>query len=111
MEISEGMYVRKKNGRIAKIIKIINRANCEEYLLDIKNSNFDVRCENKHILKASYKIIDLIEEGDYVNGRLYHDNLIWTENYGWIGFDELEEEDIKSIVTKEQMESITYEVK
>ena len=63
----------------------------------------------KHIVKSSPNIIDLIEVGYYVNGLKVvkiENNILTmqglTHNIG--------EEDIKSIVTKEQFESIEYKV-
>ena len=64
-----------------------------------------------HILKASYNIIDILEEGDYVNGlpvRFVEENRVdigQAEDYLW-----LKNEHIKSIVTKEQFEQMLYKV-
>lgn len=65
-----------------------------------------------HIVKASHNIIDLIEVGDYVNG----DKVIYIND----GYIEVGEESdnigftsdkfIKSIVTKEQFESMSYKI-
>lgn len=81
-----------------------------------------------HILKASHNVIDLIEVGDYVNG--YYVSKIWkigeithyvdekpiqrkdrqitiqAPSYG--GIIHLHNEQIKSIVTKEQFSSMEY---
>jgi len=74
----------------------------------------------KTIVKHSPNIIDLIQEGDYVNGRLvlqvdYKNKNVcllipFTDtqantNIMWYGF-----EDIKSIVTKEQFAQMEYKV-
>ena len=72
------------------------------------------------VLKASHNIIDLIEEGDYVNGYeviekpyCYHDvcfvSVNSRESWGW-GIGEMPMNEIKSIVTKEQFDSMKYEV-
>ena len=63
------------------------------------------------ILKASYNLIDLIEEGDYVNGCLvikdikgelrFIDNEYRVMRY-------VKNNEIKSIVTKEQFETMKY---
>ena len=69
------------------------------------------------IIKTSPNIIDLIEVGDYVNGLLvveyYEENKCFIcECCGmecgesWI----YENDDIKSIVTKEQFESMEYKI-
>ena len=86
--LSVGMYVRKKNGRIGRIKEIDERDNVQLwYLLDIKNSNFDVKCEGKHIKKASYNIKELLQVGDFVDyeyptglGMWYCKNVEITEH-------------------------------
>ena len=62
--------------------------------------------------KHSDNIIDLIEVGDYVNG-----NEIYKISFDSLGliletttYFKLREKDIKSIVTKEQFESMSYKV-
>lgn len=66
-----------------------------------------------HIIKSSPNIIDLIEEGDYVNGWRV---MLKNDDYFFVG-DENEGtwhlllEDIKSIVTREMFENIEYKVK
>lgn len=100
-EIEVGEYIRTKLGDIKKIT--------EGFEFIIKRHN---ESDNK-IVKHSFNIIDLIEEGDYVNGSivveiLHGDPSVIVENYGE---EELFENDIKSIVTKEQFENIKYEVK
>ena len=114
MKLEVGMYVKKKNGRIGRIKEIDERDNVQLwYLLDIKNSNFDVKCEGKHIKKASCCIINLIQVGDYVNGlRIIRTN----DDYVFAISDEGDtimfgnDKQIKSIVTKEQFESMSYKV-
>lgn len=126
MKLEVGMYVRKKNGRIGKIIEVHEIYNNHfEYLLDIKNSNFDVRCEEKHIYKTSHNIIDLIGVGDIlkINNEKYE--VIYDESYEKLGIliPSRKELSIRhsaleyvfkkynvSIVTKEQFESMSYKV-
>ena len=66
------------------------------------------------IINHSYNIIDLIEVGDYVNGLKVIDileNDIYISDYyaeSYIGVVKVK--DIKSIVTKEQFESMEYKV-
>ena len=72
------------------------------------------------IIKSSPDILDLIEVGDYVNGyyvediRHRYDGEMITILKVATGSNYFQapmyEEDIKSIVTKEQFESIKYEV-
>lgn len=66
------------------------------------------------IVKASHNIIDLIEVGDYVNGYYVEDvlktfvNVAVGSNY--FQSPTIYEKDIKSIVTKEQFESMSYRI-
>lgn len=103
-----GDYVRAKISslnlqRIGKIKKIIS----EDFI------HTDIGTYDKeNIIKSSPNIIDLIEVGDYVNGRIV-DDYIYLDKLGLIGLSELEKEDekfIKSIVTREQFESMEYKV-
>lgn len=124
MKLEEGMYVRTKYG-IAKYIHKLVTKETIYYVIDKKivyenvEDWEDVLLSNE-ILKASHNIIDLIEVGDYVNGhKVYDDFRLDTDDYG-ISFIEIgvesdkflnhyiREEDIKSIVTKEQFSSMEY---
>lgn len=113
MEIKVNDYVRTKDyqnirSRIGKIIK----QDGKYYYLDI-DKNTQMVWEEDTILKSSPRIIDLIEVGDYVNGSKVigrtSENAIMTgcENMNYF---EYSKEDIKSIVTKEQFENISYKV-
>ena len=84
------------------------------------------------MIKASYKIIDILEVGDYVNGCYVSNkrasvnehlggypkgigiikcNAYFNQgNYNDCKFEWIEEKDIKSIITKEQMEQMAYKV-
>lgn len=114
MELKVGMYIRTKDGNISKI-------------KDINNFIYtDKQRYGKHYIeKASENIIDLIKVGDYVNGYKIEevnnnlnehegicnclDTYLWRVNDLEI-FEEIVifENDIKSVVTKEQFESIKY---
>jgi hypothetical protein len=114
MKLEVGMYVRTKKGAIAKIERILY----DEVHFNIKPIFSDGECLGYNwfyisdVIKASHSIIDLIEAGDYVNGCKVHriancitiilDN---EENISWV-----RPSDIKSIVTKEQFESMSYKV-
>lgn len=121
-KLEPNMYVRTKGGNIFKIIG----GNVDNWEIDIDYSKLEQTEENwlelyryndnysffndKDIIKASFKIIDLIEEGDYVNG-----NEIYKINWDSLGlilettdYFKLREKDIKSILTKEQFSSIEY---
>lgn len=100
MELEIGMYVRTLRGKIWIII-----------------SKQAISGHKKDILKASYNIIDLIEVGDYVNGikvtsvnKTVEGNVLigLGDMFGFSKFDN--DYQIKSIVTKEQYESVEYKV-
>ena len=102
MELKEGMYVRTKEGNIEKICAIenVHIYTDEDYLSWYPNYNA--------ISKASHNIIDLIEVGDYVNGYevTSKDQFLGFGNHDWY----IADYEIKSIVTKEQFESMEYKV-
>lgn len=119
MEIKEGMYVRIKANNVTYIRQII------EVCKDIRYATYKVDkpfCNQtglspKKIIKASFNIIDLIEVGDYVNGEKvdfkneFEDDY-YIKGYGGNGFeiDFEHQEDIETIVTKEQFEGMQYKV-
>lgn len=119
MKLEIGMYVRTKYG-IAKYIKDLVTRETIYRLIDKK-----IVCDNvedwedclldNEISKASHNIIDLIEVGDYVNGKLVVDKWEEPDWYGY--FIKLEGEKtiptirkIESVVTKEQFESMSYKI-
>lgn len=133
MKLKKGMYVRTKYGIIDKVTidynGHCNNPNCNCKHVSCKKNYYD----DEDIVKASYNIIDLIEEGDYVNGyKIDYINLncetpflrsnqpyrVDNTLYSTLiekGKDynqplHFYEEDIKSIVTKEQFDSMKYEV-
>ena len=115
MKLEEGMYVRyiptigEYTQKISKITKTKNCLLDMCYTLDDKEEVFSSHFED--ILGASHNIIDLIEVGDYVNGWKV---LYWTDGTKVVddGYaTNLDKISVKSIVTKEQMESMKYEVK
>lgn len=119
MELKEGMYARYRHLSNTKISKIFRIDESDEDVF-VALDNDDGTLES-FIIKASYNLIDLIEVGDYVNGLRInsitevddnHDvRLVW--NLTTYGDDDIafSNEEIKSIVTKEQFESVKYEVK
>ena len=120
MKLEVGQFARLKSGYICKIINIndFREPNMKygveaNYLKDIMFIGDD------DVVKASYNIIDILERGDYVSAitgecaviaGVYND--INSKKYlrlcNCIG--EYYEDDIKSIVTHEQMEQIAYKV-
>ena len=92
--------------KIRKIIEIIPPDNLieENYY---KFNNYEGTIE-KDIIKSSPNIIDLIEVGDYVNGYevTSKDQFLGFGNHDWY----MTNDEIKSIVTKEQFESMEYRI-
>lgn len=128
--IEVGEYVRFKNGLISKVTEC---RYAEDYKKQFEPDNRLMPyqkdkywLDNKggcvtdiNIIKHSKNIIDLIEEGDYVNGeRVFatenriNDNgekVILVENYNeWTDDGVVSNKDIKSIVTKEQFAQMEY---
>lgn len=110
MEIGE--YIRTRLG----ISKIIGDLGPNLYEVD-KNGHpmqnkFSYYIENGEILKHSENILDLINVGDFVNGyRVYH----ITGHYVAVESAEkydlcFEEQDIRTIVTREQFKSMQYKL-
>ena len=122
MKLEEGMYVRTKNNGICKLYREFHEDSVDVgigvfpeidgFFIDEEEIDY---IEKKDVLKASYNIIDLIEVGDYVNGlpvtRICIDDETNEKYLNMFGsISEYESEDIKSIVTKEQFDSMKYEV-
>ena len=113
-EIKVGEYCRTKNGLIAKLIEPqvyeINDKECIEFLEDI--------------VKHSPNLIDLIEVGDYVNGKEVEQVLEVREFKGFRGSKKfafthikfslpggmIEDKEIRTILTKEQYMANCYKV-
>ena len=112
MEFEVGMYVRTKWG-ILKIDKLLYGV-MEDAKKHLHFGDFK---------KASHNIIDLIEVGDYVNGKevafiddftkeiaICETDLTTRDFEGRYAFKRIKKEDIKSIVTKESFSSMEYKV-
>ena len=130
MKLEVGMHAYSKTCRhygIGKIVYITeNGQGFRGDLIDIQYKYSKHAIENQDVF-ASHNIIDLIEEGDYVNGErvialekdidirnIYPTNIgakIFTD-YELQGdwYFGIQEKDIKDIVTKEQFDSMKYEV-
>lgn len=119
IEVNE--YVRTKDGIIDKAIieynGKCNNSNCSEKHISCKYNYYN----EKDIVKHSKQLIDLIEVGDYVNGYkvIYViNNKEFCPSGKCVDIDSskdssectLWEEDIKTILTKEQMEANCYKV-
>ena len=113
-EIKVGEYVRTDYG-ISKVVPKINAwITNEQVTLDLYNGIRNISIFKNIVKKHSSNIIDLIEEGDYVNGEkvLYIDKCLYggekviiTELNHSI-FDNM----IDDIVTKEMFNQVKYEV-
>ena len=116
-----GDYVRTNYG-ISKILKLedINTPD-NIYITKIIKIGSGRFITDSEIIKSSPNIIDLIEVGDYVNGKKVLDVAIdyifdYSEEIRIVYFDIDKKDyiyskvDIKSIVTKEQFESMEYKV-
>ena len=115
MELECGMYVRTKDGKIAKFIKYDEKDKNELVTDYYKYSTIWI----KDIVKASFDIIDILEVEDYVNGYLV--TFVYKPDGDKVFRIELERDtlkghiisnssQIKSIVTHEQMEQMSYKV-
>ena len=117
-----GDYVRTNKGEIGKVISI---ANDNDFGLGKEYSGFVAFNTEPYVygdvIKSSPNIIDLIEVGDYVNGYqviekpyIYHDvqfvSVDTQDSWNW-GKGEMPIDGIKSIITKEQFESMEYRIK
>ena len=135
MEIQVGEYVRTKDGIIAKLVKINE---LEQYKFDnivdtVEFSDVLIPCELSCILNHSFEPIDLVKIDDYVNGLKincilevgkekilrcvfpYREDSTEYKDLKEKGLEycqplHLRKDDIKSIVTKEQFESMSYKV-
>lgn len=116
-EIKVGDFIRNKEGYIGKIEKIIYD--------DLEKQNY-YSCEKHNVMASGYieqivahspNLIDLIQCGDYVNGEKvlcfkdknwcdYDIGTEYSDDFGeYYGYNE---EDIKTIVTKEAFKSVEY---
>ena len=106
MELEVGMYIRTKDGKIAKFIKY-DEEDKEELVTDYyEYSTIWI----KDVIEASHNIIDLIEVGDYANGcKVIKNTLKDGGNIVIVqGGNCFTNDDIKTVVTKEQFSSMEY---
>ena len=110
MKIEVGQFVRLKSGYICKIININDfREPSMKYGVEANYLKDVMFIGDNDIAKASYNIIDILEVGDYVNNERVEE--IWKEIV-LVGQEcrPISFNNIKSIVTHEQMEQIAYKV-
>ena len=121
-EIKVGEYVRTQKGEICKVLGIRQEQRTGKrvyghlaYYLDNRKGSLTPA----FIVKHSFSIIDLIEEGDFVNGYkvsfIYEDYAKFVQcdysvEVGTTNHYKFYEKSIKNIVTKEQFKAIEYKV-
>ena len=114
-----GDYVRVKVNDYKQSTTIISKivAIIQNDLVSIEDS--DLLVDKNNIIKLSPNIIDLIEVGDYVNGNKVlfitkNENtrleVVCSDGEKLLGWKSYKEKEFKSIVTKEQFESMEYKV-
>lgn len=118
MKLEVGQFARLKSGYICKIINIndFREPNMKygveaNYLKDVMFIGDD------DIVKASYNIIDILEEGDYVNGcyiqeikSLKNNVMVCMLDSDYEFVSKITNKEIETIVTHEQMEQMAYKV-
>lgn len=121
-EIEVGEYVRTKDGIIDKVegiswTKLI--LHCEKGMCIDECNRIGTHLED--IVKHSKQLIDLIECGDFVNGREVkhiamfegfpdYPKLIFVDETHLIPDDTCENDEIQTILTKEQIAANCYKV-
>ena len=110
-----GDYVRTKRGTFDRFITSHTQDNLTWYTFEDRGN---ITNPENYIIKSSPNIIDLIEVGDYVNGEkvIEIDNCKGAMRELYLEGQNPEKdcgiyfEEIKSIVTKEQFESMEYKI-
>ena len=121
MKLEVGMFVRTKNGMIAKIVSkedVSGSLHREEIMFILDNGN-RLALHSKKVIKASHNIIDLIQSKDlivdtknnlYVVDRVEGDYVFTTSKNEYGLIITLVDYQIKSILTKELFETVSYKV-
>lgn len=124
-EIKVGEYIRTKSGNITKVISVKDTIVCTKDFIDVHFRYNEGIIKKTDILIHSLNIIDLVCEGDYINGYLVEKvkevanekigKVVIYDTDNIVGYefesDEVRKEDIKTIVTKEMFNKVKYEVK
>ena len=120
MKIEVNDYVRTEFGNIGKFYRPASESSDVYYIYINKDGN-KISSRYDSIVKHSNNIIDLIECGDYVNGMkvckinepsLANDykRIVYCNESEGLYEGIFTNDEIKSIVTKQQMEAIQYVV-
>ena len=110
-----GDYVRTKKGieKITYIRESVTLGGYEKYMTSDKRA-YENLTDFANIIKSSPNIIDLIEEGDFIDGKQVVKAIHCSDGFNRIelfgGKAIMNNTPIKSIVTKEQFESIEYKI-
>ncbi len=114
-EIKVGEYIRILHGTIEKVEKIDPDINNLYRKVITENNGYTLEWLEFLKPKHSPNIIDLIEEGDYVNGKLVSNvdkverkNFIEWEDGDMYSTEIPNDKFIKDIVTKEQFNQMKY---
>lgn len=105
MNLEIGEYVRTEIGTIGKVVRI------NEIYFTIENNRGEIDVLYEGNQKHSKNIIDLIEVGDYVNGKEIHEideNRKRLYSYEKDDYNIILNRDIQRVVTKQQFSNIEY---
>lgn len=117
-EIKVNEYIRTKRGIIDKAVKILDDYIFLEskFFITEYGESFTF-IKKTDVVKHSSNLIDLIQCGDYVNGKEVTEIKEWNSSKdGYFRYavtchyEIIRADEIETIVTKEMMESITYKV-
>ena len=118
MEIEIGDYVRTIDGFVGIFDRYSKRPDTSIYkspfncFIKLQNRKTPLQCHRDYIVKHSKIISEIVEVGDYVNGKLIH-KIDKGPNYCYLYYGNCKtfvDYQIKTIITKEQMQSIEYKV-
>lgn len=112
MELKEGMYARTNAG-IKEIIYYEYDDGYENgHKIHFKGDKYAMWYTEEELPKVSYNIAELLEVGDFLDNHYIdeiEDRTIYFLDGWFIDFDDVEDL-VTTICTKEQFESMSYEV-
>lgn len=115
MKIEVGEYIRTKQGDISKVRYVDEENIFLEDSVWSKNDLYEktnvLYFDDEEIAKHSKNIIDLIEVGDFVNGKEIHEideNRKRLYSYEKDDYNIILNRDIQRVVTKEQFSNMEY---